>query len=85
MTVNQQDRALIDAVITLGKGYKMQVVAEGVETEVQLNILREFNCDIIQGRWLSMPISAPEFEKFLQKLYPCHDKISFQIFYKYSY
>ncbi|AUC61696.1 diguanylate cyclase/phosphodiesterase with PAS/PAC sensor(s) [Cyanobacterium sp. HL-69] len=66
LTVNQQDRALIDAVITLGKGYKMQVVAEGVETEVQLNILREFNCDIIQGRWLSMPISAPEFEKFLQ-------------------
>lgn len=65
LTVNQQDRALIDAVITLGKGYNMQVVAEGVETEAQLKILQDFKCDIIQGRWLSMPLSQPDFTKFI--------------------
>ncbi|MBE9223279.1 EAL domain-containing protein [Cyanobacterium stanieri LEGE 03274] len=65
LTVNQQDRALIDAVITLGKGYNMQVVAEGVETEAQLRLLEKFNCDIIQGRWLSMPISDVEFTQFI--------------------
>ncbi|MGY6528484.1 MAG: EAL domain-containing protein [Cyanobacterium sp.] len=66
LTVNLQDRALIDAVITLGKGYNMQVVAEGVETEAQLNILKEFHCDIIQGRWLSMPMGVSEFTEFIQ-------------------
>lgn len=65
LTVNQQDRALIDAVITLGRGYNMQVVAEGVETEAQLKLLQKFKCDIIQGRWLSMPLSALDFTRFL--------------------
>jgi EAL domain-containing protein (putative c-di-GMP-specific phosphodiesterase class I) len=45
------------------------VVAEGVETEEQLGILRELNCDIVQGYLISKPISADELlEKFADKI-----------------
>ena len=40
----------------------MKVVAEGVETEEQLQLLREFGCDYIQGYLISRPIPAEEFE-----------------------
>lgn len=69
LTVNEQDQALIDAVITLGKGYNMKVVAEGVETEAQLQILRDFQCNIIQGRWLSMPMGADDCTAFMKSYY----------------
>ncbi|MBF2056736.1 MAG: EAL domain-containing protein [Cyanobacterium sp. T60_A2020_053] len=69
LTVNQQDQALIDAVITLGKGYNMKVIAEGVENEAQLKILRDFQCNIIQGQWLSMPMGADDCTAFMRS-YP---------------
>jgi len=40
-------------------------VAEGVETEAQLEYLREGNCDIVQGYLYSPPINADEFIKML--------------------
>jgi len=67
LTINEEDKALIDAVITLAKGYRMKVVAEGVETEAQLKVLKDFHCDIIQGWWLSRPLMANDFTTFLEE------------------
>lgn len=41
----------------------IQVVAEGVETAIQLQLLQEMNCDFAQGYLFSPPVSPNEFEK----------------------
>ncbi len=51
----------------LGHNMNMNVVAEGVETEAQLNVLRSINCDFAQGYYFSRPLPAAEMEKFIQK------------------
>ncbi|NOG82508.1 MAG: EAL domain-containing protein [Planctomycetes bacterium] len=43
----------------------LKIVAEGVETEEQLNFLKQQDCDEIQGFLFSKPVTADEFEKLL--------------------
>jgi EAL domain-containing protein (putative c-di-GMP-specific phosphodiesterase class I) len=43
------------------------VVAEGVETEEQLKILREGGCDLVQGYYFSRPLPPEEFEQLIEK------------------
>jgi diguanylate cyclase (GGDEF)-like protein len=58
--------AVIRAIIGLGRGLGLRVVAEGVETETQLAELREEGCDEVQGYLLSRPLGAAEFETFFR-------------------
>ncbi len=53
------DRAIISAAIVLGQSLGFTVVAEGVETESQLAVLRELDCDVVQGYLFSRP-APPE-------------------------
>jgi len=59
--------SLVAAIVSLAHSLKMSVVAEGVETEGQLNQLRELECEEFQGYFFSPPVSANEFEDFLFK------------------
>ncbi|HAX79653.1 MAG TPA: diguanylate cyclase [Cyanobacteria bacterium UBA11372] len=52
------DAPIIKAVIALGHGLNLKVIAEGVETPGQLEFLREVKCDDVQGYFLSKPLSA---------------------------
>jgi diguanylate cyclase (GGDEF)-like protein/PAS domain S-box-containing protein len=61
----RDDMALAEAIIHLGRSLNMQVVAEGVENQVQLDFLRSLKCDAMQGYLFSPPLSAEEFEKML--------------------
>ena len=45
MTAGPQELALVNAIITLAHAMKLKVVAEGVETEEQLSLLRSLGCD----------------------------------------
>ncbi|MFK2825228.1 EAL domain-containing protein [Bacillus sp. B190/17] len=54
-------------IIELAQHLKMEVVAEGVETEEQLQILKNYNCETIQGYYFSKPVPADEFVQLLQK------------------
>jgi diguanylate cyclase (GGDEF)-like protein len=63
---NENDRAVASAVIALGQRLKLRVIAEGVETGDQLAILRESNCDEMQGYHFSKPIPAHEMEALLR-------------------
>jgi EAL domain-containing protein (putative c-di-GMP-specific phosphodiesterase class I) len=58
------DAAIIDAVISMGHNLGLQVVAEGVETEAQLEYLRTRGCDHVQGYFLSRPLPPAEFERW---------------------
>lgn len=60
MSANAEDIAIVRAVIALAHSLHLQVIAEGVEEEKQLNILKEENCDQVQGYFYSRPLPLNE-------------------------
>jgi diguanylate cyclase (GGDEF)-like protein len=58
---NDEDTAICSAVIALGRNMKMCVIAEGVETAEQAQVLRELGCDEVQGYWISRPMPGADF------------------------
>ena len=67
VTTNPDDAALVTAVVTLAHNLRLNVVAEGVETNEQLAFLRALNCDKWQGYLFSKPLPAAAFESLLNK------------------
>ena len=55
--------AICDAVLRLGQALGTRVIAEGVETEAQLDFLRRRRCDEVQGYLIGKPVCAEEFER----------------------
>jgi EAL domain-containing protein (putative c-di-GMP-specific phosphodiesterase class I) len=67
LTRNADDSAIAQAIISMAHVLKMQVIAEGVETQEQVAQLRKLNCDEIQGYWLCRPIAVDALDSWLQK------------------
>lgn len=61
------DEAITRAIIAMAHSMSMEVVAEGVETDVHLNFLRREGCDYIQGYLLSRPIPDQELSQLLRR------------------
>lgn len=64
---NEKDRAITMTIINLAKSLGLNVLAEGVETEAQLEFLKEKMCDSVQGYYYYKPMSAEELEEILAK------------------
>lgn len=62
------DRAIVRSIIALGRSLGLQVVAEGVETAEQMQMLREFGCDLLQGFLYARPLEVDEVPGFLTEL-----------------
>ena len=62
---SSEDMAIAAAVIALGRSMKMNVVAEGVESQAQAMALREMGCDEIQGYLLGRPMPGGDFAAWL--------------------
>ena len=56
--------AIAKTVLSLGHGLNLQVVAEGVETEEQLDFLKQQGCDMAQGYLISRPMPSEEYIRF---------------------
>lgn len=64
---NQNEQAIVKAVVDMAHSMKLDVVAEGVETWDQFEYLKKLYCDKVQGYLFSKPLSAMEFEEYIQK------------------
>jgi EAL domain-containing protein (putative c-di-GMP-specific phosphodiesterase class I) len=64
---NGNDRAVVQAIINLGKAMGLTVTAEGVETEQQLKALGKERCHEVQGYYLSRPVDKDSFEALLRQ------------------
>jgi diguanylate cyclase (GGDEF)-like protein/PAS domain S-box-containing protein len=62
---SEEEIEIVRTITNLGKNLNMYVVAEGVETEIQLQKLRALNCTLMQGYLFSKPLSNKDAEAFL--------------------
>jgi diguanylate cyclase (GGDEF)-like protein/PAS domain S-box-containing protein len=69
-----QSHAIIEAVLAMGRGLEMRVIAEGVETETQQQQLRALGCRYMQGYYFSRPLPAEQISALLRSSYrfPAH-------------
>ena len=57
---------LIELILDIAEFLGVPVIAEGVETENQMTMLKDAGCDLVQGYYFSKPVPAPEFEKLIE-------------------
>lgn len=62
------DRSILSFTISLAKWMNLQVVAEGVETLQQVQLLQSFNCEYAQGFYFAKPMAQDDFDQYLQSL-----------------
>lgn len=67
ITVPSANKEIISAVIRLGHSLQLNVIAEGVENEEELDFLRNEECDQIQGYLFSRPLPVEEFEALMER------------------
>jgi len=66
MPKSPEQMAIVSTVISLARALNLKVVAEGVETEEQANLLRLLRCDEVQGYLFGKPVPPADLEKLLR-------------------
>ena len=67
IVLHQDDQAITSGIIEMGHNLGLKVLAEGVETAAQLDILKQLGCDEIQGFYYSKPLPLHEFSAYLKR------------------
>ncbi len=67
LEVDPDDRAIASTILSMGRGLRLKVLAEGVETKEQYAILRDMGCELVQGYHFSRPLPAEQFVAFLEQ------------------
>jgi EAL domain-containing protein (putative c-di-GMP-specific phosphodiesterase class I) len=65
-------RTIVQSVVKLGRGLGMDIVAEGVETELEAMMMTNFGCTELQGFYFSKAISADDMAELLSTFQPKH-------------
>ncbi len=63
--LTEKNKAVITSVMEMAKNLKLTTVSEGVETDEQVDFLRDIGCDTIQGYYYYKPMPTPDFEKLI--------------------
>ena len=66
-SIGDNGAPIIDAIIAMGHGLRLEIVAEGVETRAQVDYLRERGCHLMQGFYFSAPLTKRQFDLKLLK------------------
>ena len=64
--VKSGNGAIVQAIVTLAQQLGLRVVAEGVETDEELEVLRRLGCDFVQGYLFSRPMPVEQCDQFLR-------------------
>ena len=67
ISTDQDDAAIVRAIIQLARSLRLGIIAEGVETQEQLEFLRDQGCQEIQGYLVSRPLAAADLKVFLHE------------------
>jgi EAL domain-containing protein (putative c-di-GMP-specific phosphodiesterase class I) len=67
MEKDEKSLKLVELIIGIAGFLNVPVVAEGVETQSQLDTLKKMGCQVIQGYYFSRPVPASEFEEFIKR------------------
>lgn len=67
LTTDESDRALTEAIIVMAHKLGIKTIAEGVETATQRDMLKQFNCDYVQGYFYAPAVPAARFEEMLEE------------------
>jgi diguanylate cyclase (GGDEF)-like protein/PAS domain S-box-containing protein len=67
MADDPNDAAIVKAIIQMAKSLNLATIAEGVENERQLSLLRMQQCDEVQGFYFAKPLPAADFERFVMQ------------------
>ncbi len=70
ISIDQDDKAIVNAVIGLAKSMGMITIAEGVETAEQYEYLKQNGCNEVQGYYFGRPMDSVSFENFLKESHP---------------
>jgi EAL domain-containing protein (putative c-di-GMP-specific phosphodiesterase class I) len=62
---SEKDLRLVELIVDIARYLGVPVIAEGVETKSQLQLLKEAGCNLVQGYYFSRPLPADEFERKL--------------------
>lgn len=65
LTKSDKTQRLINGIVHFGKSMNLTVLAEGVETEEQKQLLEQYDCDAIQGYLISKPVTADKIPQLL--------------------
>lgn len=74
INTNNNDLSLVNSIIAMSKNLKLSVIAEGIETKEQLDLMRAMNCDMVQGWYFSVALSSEQFLLYLNKQSPTSDQ-----------
>ena len=66
---SSDDLSLVNSIITMSRNLKLVVIAEGIETSKQLELLRSMNCDMVQGWYFSEALSSDDLLVYLMNYY----------------
>jgi len=70
VATDSDNATLVEAIITMGRSLKLEIVAEGVETVAQMGFLRQRGCDYAQGYYYSRPAPTADFRRLMRDWRP---------------
>lgn len=79
ITTDKTDLVMVKTIVDLGENFEMDVIAEGVETQAQLELLKQCGCASFQGYLFGKPVLLPEFEELLTQLHGASQAVNFGI------
>jgi EAL domain-containing protein (putative c-di-GMP-specific phosphodiesterase class I) len=65
MEHDSKKMSIVQSTLDMGKNIGLEVIAEGVENAQQAHLLKQMNCNLIQGYYLAKPMSVTKFEQWL--------------------
>ena len=66
LTNSKKDLIVVETIIDFAKKLNLKTIAEGVETKEQIEILKNLECDYLQGYYFSKPVPFDEFKKLIR-------------------